>query len=164
MRDSGDGAGDDEADTGTKNITREHEMALAANAREMLEQTERALAPARRGHLRALRGLRQADRQGADAGVSPRHALRRGQAEAGAARLIRVQVCRTLVLSQAPRLRDSRGRGGAHHRYAGQSRGERTKAAHGRRRRGEPRAGASARSWRSSASPSSPICWTWSAS
>ncbi|MED7820475.1 TraR/DksA family transcriptional regulator [Streptomyces chiangmaiensis] len=43
MRDSGDGAGDDQADTGTKNITREHEMALSANAREMLEQTERAL-------------------------------------------------------------------------------------------------------------------------
>ncbi|MGW7290050.1 TraR/DksA C4-type zinc finger protein, partial [Streptomyces sp. NPDC054847] len=43
MRDSGDGAGDDEADTGAKNITREHEMALAANGREMLEQTERAL-------------------------------------------------------------------------------------------------------------------------
>ncbi|WP_189228260.1 TraR/DksA family transcriptional regulator [Streptomyces flaveolus] len=43
MRDSGDGAGDDEADTGTKNITREHELALAANAREMLTQTERAL-------------------------------------------------------------------------------------------------------------------------
>ncbi|MZD09818.1 TraR/DksA family transcriptional regulator, partial [Streptomyces sp. SID5785] len=43
MRDSGDGAGDDDADTGTKNITREHEMALAANAREMLLQTERAL-------------------------------------------------------------------------------------------------------------------------
>lgn len=44
MRDSGDGAGDDEADTGTKNITREHEMSLAANAQEMLEQTERAMA------------------------------------------------------------------------------------------------------------------------
>ncbi|MGW0081821.1 TraR/DksA C4-type zinc finger protein [Streptomyces sp. NPDC003393] len=43
MRDSGDGAGDDQADTGAKNITREHEMALAANAREMLVQTERAL-------------------------------------------------------------------------------------------------------------------------
>ncbi|GAA1256893.1 hypothetical protein GCM10009646_51170 [Streptomyces aureus] len=43
MRDSGDGAGDDEADTGTKNITREHELSLAANAREMLQQTERAL-------------------------------------------------------------------------------------------------------------------------
>jgi RNA polymerase-binding protein DksA len=43
MRDSGDGAGDDDADTGTKNITREHEMALAANARERLYQNERAL-------------------------------------------------------------------------------------------------------------------------
>nr|WP_246620140.1 TraR/DksA family transcriptional regulator [Streptomyces corallincola] len=43
MRDSGNGAGDDEADTGTKNITREHEMSLAANAREMLDQTDRAL-------------------------------------------------------------------------------------------------------------------------
>jgi RNA polymerase-binding protein DksA len=43
LRDSGDGAGDDDADTGTKNITREHEMALANNAREMLLQTEQAL-------------------------------------------------------------------------------------------------------------------------
>ncbi|MEV1008920.1 TraR/DksA C4-type zinc finger protein [Streptomyces sp. NPDC049881] len=43
MRDSGDGAGDDQADTGSKNVTREHEMALASNAREMLYQTERAL-------------------------------------------------------------------------------------------------------------------------
>lgn len=43
MRDSGDGAGDDQADTGSKNITREHELALAGNAREMLYQTERAL-------------------------------------------------------------------------------------------------------------------------
>ncbi|MEU6509815.1 TraR/DksA family transcriptional regulator [Streptomyces sp. NPDC046942] len=43
MRDSGDGAGDDQADTGTKNITREHELALAANAREMLIQNEHAL-------------------------------------------------------------------------------------------------------------------------
>ncbi|MFD8591536.1 TraR/DksA family transcriptional regulator [Streptomyces sp. NPDC059637] len=43
MRDSGGGAGDDEADTGTKNISREHELSLAANAREMLRQTEHAL-------------------------------------------------------------------------------------------------------------------------
>ncbi|MFI8998194.1 TraR/DksA C4-type zinc finger protein [Streptomyces sp. NPDC053542] len=42
MRDSSDSTGD-EADTGSKNITREHEMALASNAREMLLQTERAL-------------------------------------------------------------------------------------------------------------------------
>ncbi|WKX69821.1 TraR/DksA C4-type zinc finger protein [Streptomyces sp. XD-27] len=44
MRDSGDGAGDDQADTGAKNITREHELALAGSARERLLQTERALA------------------------------------------------------------------------------------------------------------------------
>ena len=44
MRDSGDGAGDDQVDAGTKNISREHELSLAANARDMLTQTERALA------------------------------------------------------------------------------------------------------------------------
>jgi RNA polymerase-binding protein DksA len=42
MRDSGDGAGD-EADTGSKNITREYEMALAANTRETLTQAVHAL-------------------------------------------------------------------------------------------------------------------------
>jgi RNA polymerase-binding protein DksA len=42
LRDSGDGAGD-EADTGAKNITRESELALAANTREMLTQADRAL-------------------------------------------------------------------------------------------------------------------------
>ncbi len=44
LRDSGEGAGDDQADAGTKNFEREHEMAIANNAREMLTQTERALA------------------------------------------------------------------------------------------------------------------------
>ncbi|MFD7920383.1 TraR/DksA family transcriptional regulator [Streptomyces sp. NPDC059740] len=39
----GEGTGD-EADTGTANISREHEMALASGARERLEQSERALA------------------------------------------------------------------------------------------------------------------------
>ncbi|MEU3553103.1 TraR/DksA family transcriptional regulator [Streptomyces fragilis] len=43
MRDSGDGAGDDQADTGAKNITREHELALASAANETLTQTEHAL-------------------------------------------------------------------------------------------------------------------------
>jgi RNA polymerase-binding protein DksA len=42
LRDSGDGAGD-EADTGSKNITRESELALAANTREMLTQADHAL-------------------------------------------------------------------------------------------------------------------------
>jgi DnaK suppressor protein len=44
LRDSGEGAGDDQADTGTKNFEREHEMSIANNARDMLMQTERALA------------------------------------------------------------------------------------------------------------------------
>jgi DnaK suppressor protein len=44
LRDSGEGAGDDQADAGTKNFEREHEMSIANNAREMLQQTERALA------------------------------------------------------------------------------------------------------------------------
>jgi len=43
LRDSGDGAGDDQADAGTKTFEREHEMSLANNSREMLQQAERAL-------------------------------------------------------------------------------------------------------------------------
>lgn len=118
MRDSGNGAGDDEADTGTKNITREHEMALAANATEMLEQTERALArldagtyglceicgkPIGKARMQAFPGPLSASRtnRSRSAAADPRGA------------------CRTLVFGQEPRLRDSRGRGGAHHRYAG---------------------------------------------
>ncbi|HZP49831.1 TraR/DksA family transcriptional regulator [Actinocrinis sp.] len=44
LRDASDGAGDDQADAGSKNFEREHEMSIAANAREMLVQSERALA------------------------------------------------------------------------------------------------------------------------
>ena len=44
LRDASDGAGDDQADAGSKNFEREHEMSIAANAREMLGQSERALA------------------------------------------------------------------------------------------------------------------------
>ncbi len=43
LRDSGDGAGDDEADTGSKTFEREHEISLANNTRDMLAQTRRAL-------------------------------------------------------------------------------------------------------------------------
>ncbi len=43
IRDSGEGAGDDQADAGSKAFEREHEMSLANNAREMLVQTLRAL-------------------------------------------------------------------------------------------------------------------------
>lgn len=37
-------AGDDEADAGAKTFEREHELAMTSNARDLLEQTERALA------------------------------------------------------------------------------------------------------------------------
>ena len=37
-------AGDDQADAGAKAFEREHELALTHNARELLDQTERALA------------------------------------------------------------------------------------------------------------------------
>jgi DnaK suppressor protein len=37
-------AGDDQADVGAKTFEREHELALTHNARELLQQTERALA------------------------------------------------------------------------------------------------------------------------
>lgn len=43
MRDSGDGAGDDQADAGTKTYEREQEMTVANNARELLLQNEHAL-------------------------------------------------------------------------------------------------------------------------
>jgi len=43
LRDSGEGAGDDQADAGTKTFEREHEMSLANNSRDMLLQAERAL-------------------------------------------------------------------------------------------------------------------------
>ncbi len=43
LRDSGDGAGDDQADAGAKTFEREQEIALANNSREMLVQSSRAL-------------------------------------------------------------------------------------------------------------------------
>ena len=43
VRDSGDGAGDDFADAGSKTFEREQEMSIADNGRELLLQTERAI-------------------------------------------------------------------------------------------------------------------------
>ena len=44
LRDGGDGAGNDQADVGSKALERDAEMSLANNSREMLFQVERALA------------------------------------------------------------------------------------------------------------------------
>ena len=43
IQDSGEGAGDDQADAGNKTFEREHEMSLLINARDMVIQTERAI-------------------------------------------------------------------------------------------------------------------------
>lgn len=43
VRNSGDGAGDDQVDSGSKAFEREHEMTIANNAREALAQNEHAL-------------------------------------------------------------------------------------------------------------------------
>ena len=43
ISESGEVAGDDQADSGTKTFEREHEMSLVINARDMVLQTERAL-------------------------------------------------------------------------------------------------------------------------
>jgi DnaK suppressor protein len=43
MRDTSDGAGEDQADTGSKALEREQELTLLANIRETLAQTEHAL-------------------------------------------------------------------------------------------------------------------------
>jgi RNA polymerase-binding protein DksA len=44
QRDGGDGAGDDQADAGTKTFEREHELSLTQNRRDLLAQVEHALA------------------------------------------------------------------------------------------------------------------------
>jgi DnaK suppressor protein len=43
LRDGVDGAGNDQADVGSKGLERDAEMSLAANQRELLQQTEKAL-------------------------------------------------------------------------------------------------------------------------
>lgn len=44
VSDSGDGAGDDVADAGSKTFEREQEMSIAENARDLMDQVEKALA------------------------------------------------------------------------------------------------------------------------
>ncbi len=44
LRDSGDGAGDDQADSGSSALEREHELTLVNNTRDLLTQSSHALA------------------------------------------------------------------------------------------------------------------------
>ncbi len=43
LRHSGDGAGDDQADSGASALEREHELTLVNNTRDLLQQTQHAL-------------------------------------------------------------------------------------------------------------------------
>ncbi|BDZ43830.1 hypothetical protein GCM10025865_31290 [Paraoerskovia sediminicola] len=43
LRDSGEGSGDDQADSGSSALEREHELTLVNNMRDLLTQTEHAL-------------------------------------------------------------------------------------------------------------------------
>jgi len=49
LRDSGDGAGDDQADSGSSALEREHELTLVNNTRDLLTQTTHALTRIGRG-------------------------------------------------------------------------------------------------------------------
>lgn len=49
LRESGEGSGDDQADVGSKNFEREHELSVARNARDLLAQSERAAARIEKG-------------------------------------------------------------------------------------------------------------------
>lgn len=44
IMESGEGAGDDQADAGTKTFEREHEISILSNKRDLLDQTQHALA------------------------------------------------------------------------------------------------------------------------
>jgi RNA polymerase-binding protein DksA len=44
IQQSGEGAGDDQADAGTKTFEREHEISLQTNMRDLLDQVHKALA------------------------------------------------------------------------------------------------------------------------
>ena len=84
LRNSGDGAGDDQADSGSSALEREQELTLVNNTRDLLAQTTPRAGPDRGRHLRHLRVVRQGDRQGPPAGVPARDALRGVQAARGA--------------------------------------------------------------------------------
>ena len=58
MRDSGDGAGQDQADMGATTYERDQELTVLNIERDKLYQIDRALAAHRRRHLRHLRVVR----------------------------------------------------------------------------------------------------------
>ena len=84
LADSSDGAGDDQADAGSKTLEREQEMSVNANARDLLDQSTHALRPARGRRLWDLRVVRHHDPGCAPARVPAGHPVHRLQAGRGA--------------------------------------------------------------------------------
>ena len=84
LRNSGDGAGDDQADSGSSALEREQELTLVNNTRDLLAQTTRALARIAAGTFAHLRVVRQGGRQGAPPGVPAGDPVRGVQAARGA--------------------------------------------------------------------------------
>ena len=74
QRSSTDGAGDDQADAGSKTFEREQEQSIAANRLRPDDPDPARGRADRRRHLRLLRKLRQADPEGPAQGV-PRATL-----------------------------------------------------------------------------------------
>ena len=88
-------AGDDEADASSKMFEREHEFAISNNARDLLSQTERALARIAAGTYGVCESCGKAGRQGTAPGVPRRRrcawsassARNAGNVRAGAAQV-----------------------------------------------------------------------------
>ena len=80
-----DGAGDDQADAGSKTFEREQELSIAANRLDLLNQIQRAIERVDAGTYGAVRELRPSDPEGAAQGVPDGDTGRRMQAARGAA-------------------------------------------------------------------------------
>ena len=84
QRDSGDGAGDDQADAGTKTFEREHELSLANNSRELLAQVDRALSRIDNGTYGVCENCGQPIGQGSASGLPSCDPVRDMQTTRGA--------------------------------------------------------------------------------
>ena len=80
---SGDvGLDDESADAGTATFEREKDLSIENNVRDLLDKIERALKRIDDGHVRGLRALRQAHREGTHQGPAVRRPLHQGRAGA----------------------------------------------------------------------------------
>ena len=84
QRSSTDGAGDDQADAGSKTFEREQEQSIAANRRDLITQMQHAVERIDAGTYGYCESCGRADPQGPAEGVPRRHARRPVQAARGA--------------------------------------------------------------------------------